>query len=156
MKQVHERKRAQLTGKGKTYSFLMLPRYILQSPEFIHLDPFAKALFMHWAGCFNGFNNGDFSAAKNRYADFGFNSPATLQKAKRTLLATRFAVLTRQGQKRKCSLYGLTIWPIDDCNGKLEVPSERVASNAWKNNSDGHQVSLRGTRRVLKLVKEAA
>lgn len=104
---------------------------MLRHPKFIRLCPYAKALFMYWAGQFNGANNGDFAAPNNRYKEFGFNSPSTLQKAKRTLVEQGFAVLTRQGHKRKCSLYGLTIWPIDECNGKLEWPKERTASYAW-------------------------
>lgn len=104
---------------------------MLRHKKFLQLDPYAKALFFYFAGLYNGSNNGDFSAANNRFKEIGFNSPCTLQKAKRTLVDEGFAVLTRQGQKRRCSLYGLTIWPIDECGGKLEWRKENKASYAW-------------------------
>lgn len=125
------RRRRRQQGRQTTEQFARIPTHLLRHAKFLALDPYAKALFLYWAGLYNGSNNGDFSAANNRFREFGFNSPTTLQKAKRILVAQGFAVQTRQGHKRKCSLYGLTIWPIDECGGKLEYPRERQASYAW-------------------------
>lgn len=140
------RRRRRQQGRQTTEQFARIPTHMLRHAKFLALDPWAKALFLYWAGLYNGSNNGDFSAANNRYREFGFNSPATLQKAKRTLVAQGFAVLTRQGHKRKCSLYGLTIWSIDECGGKLEYRAERQASYAW-NRMDA-SCSKGGTARV--------
>lgn len=134
-------KRAKMTGKGASPSFVQLPHFLLRSREFIELDPHAKSLMLYMASKYNGHNNGDFACPVNRYKEAGFKSPATLQKARRTLIESRWAVVTRQGQRRRCSLYGLTIWPIDDCDGKIEWPSERKASHSWKTQSDRHLLS---------------
>lgn len=136
------KRRRNIDGRQTVEQFARIPTHMLRHPKFIRLDPYAKALFFYWAGLYNGKNNGDFAAPNNRFDECGFNSPSTLQKAKRTLVEQGFAVLTRQGHKRKCSLYGLTIWPIDECGGKLEWPKERTASYAW-NRLDAKRPKIR-------------
>ncbi|GMV29545.1 MAG: hypothetical protein AMXMBFR59_16700 [Rhodanobacteraceae bacterium] len=126
------KRRRRQKGRQTTEPFASIPIHMLRHPKFLRLSPYAKALFLYWAGLYNGINNGDFSAANNRFREFGFRSPATLQKAKRALVEQGFAVMTRQGEKRRCSLYGLTIWPIDECGGKLDYPAEKRPSHAWK------------------------
>jgi hypothetical protein len=155
-KRISERKRRQITGRRAQPTFVMLPHYVLRSPQFVHLDPYAKALFMYWAGKYEGANNGDFSAPNNRYKEIGFKSSLTLHRAKQELVRSCWAVITRHGHKRACSLFGLTIWAIDECEGKLEVPSERVASHLWKTQSVVHDVNISGSPRELKLLKRAA
>lgn len=132
-----EQRRRRVTGRQTTEQFARIPTHLLRHAKFLALNPYAKALFLYWAGLYNGANNGDFSAANNRFREFAFNSPTTLQKSKRILVEQGFAVLTRQGHKRKCSLYGLTIWPVDECGGKLEYPAERRASYAWNRMDSG-------------------
>jgi hypothetical protein len=41
-------------------------------------------------------------------------------------------IKTRQGGLHKCSLYGVTWLPINDCKGKLEVASTKGATHDWK------------------------
>lgn len=157
MKKIHERKRAKQTGKGAAHSFIMLPHFVVRSPEFIRLDASAVKLFMHFAGQFNGHNNGDFAIVENRYADAGFSGREAVQKAKKALLDSKFAVMTRQGHKRKCSLFALTIWPVDACDGKHEWPTERKASHAWRTEiSVDRQAVQTWTAERSKTTQEAA
>lgn len=129
---VPERKRAKATGKGKGHSFLRLPHYLLQSPEWANLGVYAKALLLDLASQYRGQNNGDLCMAMSVLRPRGWRSADTLHKAKGELLAASWIVCTRQGGKHVPSLYAITWEPIDACGGRHDWPVERVASNAWR------------------------
>ena len=65
----------------------------------------------------------------------GWRSKGTLYRARDQLVDKGFIVLTRQGGMHKCSLYGVTWKPIDECNGKLDLESTRAALGTWKSSS---------------------
>lgn len=56
----------------------------------------------------------------------GFKSENTLNKCKKELLDANLIYLTRQGDKRRCSLFALTWIPIDECEGKLDCKSTKI------------------------------
>jgi hypothetical protein len=62
----------------------------------------------------------------------GWASKETLWNATEELEHYGFIKKTRQGGRHACSLYAVTWWSIDECGGKLEIPSTRAASNEWK------------------------
>ncbi|MGH8320467.1 MAG: hypothetical protein ACRESI_00785 [Gammaproteobacteria bacterium] len=62
----------------------------------------------------------------------GWKSKDQLNKALRELLTAGWIMLTRQGGKNQCSLYGITFQAIDECKGKLEVPVTTTAPGWWK------------------------
>jgi len=39
------------------------------------------------------------------------------------LLNADLVILTRQGGRNRCNLYGVTWEPIDECGNKLDIPS---------------------------------
>lgn len=129
---IPERKRAKVTGRGKGHSFLRLPHYILQSPEWAALSGNGIKLAMDVATQYRGQNNGDLCIAWAIMKPRGWRSQDTLNRAKRELLGASWIVCTRQGGKHVASLYALTWEPIDACGGKHDWPAERVASNAWQ------------------------
>lgn len=133
-RQISERKRAKLTGKGgKTPSFLMLPHYLIRSEEFGALSGHAVKALVEISGKYRGDNNGDLSAAWSELRKRGWRSKATLWGALRELCETEFLKVSRQGNRyHLCTLYAITRKPVDDCEGKHVLPVESKPSNAWK------------------------
>lgn len=105
-------------GRNPSGRFIRIPYDAWRSPAFASLTPHALKLLIDIAGCYNGKNNGDLSAAfsvlsRERY----WKSRDTLGKAVAELLRTGFLIRTRRG-KRLCgkhepSLYAVTWWAID-------------------------------------------
>ena len=151
MKRISDAKRAKLTGKGAAHSFAALPHYMLDSDEWSALSGHAVKLLVDLFAQFKGANNGDLSAPWSRMHRRGWRSKATLWDAIHELIEAEFIVPTRTGSKNHiCALYGVTWKPIDECDGKLQVPAERVASNAWRKQKNRslcvpEQVAMRTT-----------
>ena len=105
---------------------------VLRSPLFKQLSSKAKALLLELVGQYNGYNNGDFSISFKQMKNKGWSSPTTLNEAKKELVETELVLITRQGGRNQCSLYGISFLAIDECNGKLDVnPTEKPPDN-WK------------------------
>jgi len=84
----------------------------------------------------------------------GWKSESTLNKVKKELLNTGWIILTRQGGKNRCSLYAVSFQSIDDCKGKLDIPTTNTAPGNWKNNKSLLQeMEQLTTPPVLKAVK---
>ena len=127
------KRRRRQTGRRAEHSYLGIPHYILRSPEFGQLGPWALKLLIELAGNYVGKNNGDLSAAFSVLKDRGWRSPGTLNDAIKELLQGGWLVRTRHGGRNRCALYALTWWPVDDCRGKwLELKAESVASHKWR------------------------
>lgn len=133
-KRIPERKRAKHTGRGKDHSFLRLPHFLLDSPEFARLSGNAVKLLLDAAKEFKGTNNGNLNLAWSRLAERGWVSQGTAHRAKHELLAAGFLECTRHGGRNRCSLYAITWEPIDACDKvQLEVAPTRIASHLWRN-----------------------
>lgn len=131
-KVIRERKRSKMKGRKSTGPFIMVPREVLDAPAFGALSPQAVKLLFELARQYRGNNNGDFSAAWSQMKPRGWRSPSTLARAKKELMASGFAMVTRQGGRHLCSLYAVTWEAIDDCDGKLDEPSTKVALKLWR------------------------
>ncbi len=92
----------------------------------------AKALLLDTNARYRGKNNGDFDFTLKTMKEWGWNSNDTISKAKNELLEKGFLVLTRQGGRNCCNLYALTLWPIDECKGKLDRKPTKAALAYWK------------------------
>ena len=125
-------KRAKSKGRRESGTFILLPHSIVRHENFVNLSPRATKLFLDLAACYTGFNNGDFSCAWTQMKKRGWKSRDQLFKAQKELMETGFIVKTRQGGRNKCNLFALTIWPIDECKGKLDIPATHVAPGDWK------------------------
>lgn len=139
MKKPQWNKRAKLTGKGGAASFISMPHYVLNSPEFAALDGNETKMLMELARQYKGTNNGDFSATRKQLMEHrGWNSHGTIDAQLAKLEAKGWIVKTHQGGKRMgCNLYAVTFWPVDECKGKHQWPAEYKASHLWKNKSTG-------------------
>ncbi|MHA6203277.1 hypothetical protein ACXU4B_02495 [Dyella soli] len=119
-------------------SFLSLPHFVLDSPEFGELSGNELRMLLELARQYRGGNNGDFSATREQLRQRNWPSHQTIDVALRRLEVKGWIVKTRQGGKRiGCTLYAITIWPVDACGGKHHWPTERKASHRWKNKSTG-------------------
>ena len=119
-------------GRRMNDSFVMMPHHVLAHDNFKTLSPRATKFLMDLLAQFRGNNNGDLCATLKTMRERGWNSSDQLQKAKKELIDKSAIKVTRQGGLNKCSLYAVTFFPIDDCQGKLDVVSTRTAPVNWK------------------------
>jgi len=119
-------------GRKDRGSFARMPHQITNSENYRTLSVRAKALLYDTNARYNGRNNGDFDYTLKNMKKWGWNSNDTIAKAKNELLVKGWIVLTRQGGRNKCNLYALTIWAIDECNGKLDKAATKTALAYWK------------------------
>lgn len=126
-------RRRKATGRSAA-TYLGIPHYVVRSEEFGQLGAWELKLLVELAAQYNGYNNGDFSAAMSILRTRGWHSTGTLSKALAKLRDGGWIVTTRHGHRGGlCALYAVTWWPIDDCDGKwLELPAERSARNTWQ------------------------
>lgn len=118
--------------KRERGGFVTLPYILLRSDPFVALSAHAKALLLDLLAQYKGDNNGDLCLAWSVMKLRGWKSEATLNKAKRELLAKDFIMVTRQGGKHRASLYALTFYSIDECKGKLDVPPTHSPPGTWR------------------------
>jgi hypothetical protein len=116
------------SGHGKR-RFVMLPHDLLDMPEYMDLSHKSKNLLVELLKQYNGKNNGDLCITLSVMKKRGWNSNDTIRTAMKELTDAGFVILTRQGGRNQCSLYGLTWLPIDECQNKLEIPSCRTPIN---------------------------
>ena len=109
-------------NKRKGPQFVMLRYDLLDCPDFIGLSSSAKELLLYLLRQFNGYNNGDFSLTLTVLRKWGFTSNDTVRRAANELISANLLELTRQGGRRKCSLYGVTFMQRNECGGKLDLP----------------------------------
>jgi hypothetical protein len=101
-------------GNSFGEKFLGLPRSAYDAPQFATLKPWSVRLLIDLLAQYNGRNNGDLTAAWKVLKPRGWNSEATLNKAKKELLAAGYIIEMRKGQRPNlCSLYALTWRPLD-------------------------------------------
>jgi hypothetical protein len=111
--------------------FLLLPASLLNCTKFRALSPSGVKLLIDMGSQYNGKNNGDLSAAWKIMQPRGWNSEATLHKAKKELLAAGFISETRKGRRPNlCSLYGITWQPLNP-HPKLEVQPFSFPVGEW-------------------------
>lgn len=131
-KLIRESKRPKFTGRGKSAPFIRVERHWLDSQEFGDLSSDATKLFLDLARQYRGNNNGDFQATWKLMRLRGWTSAAALARAKQELCERGWAIVTRQGGRHKCSLYALTVWAVDACNGKHDEKPTHAPLHLWQ------------------------
>ena len=119
-------------GRMMTDSFVRIPHHVINHEHFRSLSPRATKLLIDLLAQYRGYNNGDLCAPLSLMRERGWNSSDQLQKAKNELIEKDVIRVTRQGGRNKCSLYAVTWFQIDECNGKLDVASTTTAPVNWK------------------------
>ncbi|MCH2160101.1 MAG: hypothetical protein MK096_15130 [Oleiphilaceae bacterium] len=115
-------RRAKGKSGQKKRRFVMLPLDVLNHDDYISLSMKSKVLLVDVLRQYQGYNNGDLSITLSVMKKSGWTSNASLTAAKNELINAGLLVLTRQGGRNQCSLYGVTFQSIDGCSNKLEVP----------------------------------
>lgn len=120
-------------NKRERGRFLALPYAVLTSAAYLSLSPHGIKLLIDLGVQYNGSNNGDLSAAWKLMRPRGWRSEETLAKAKRELLQTQLIVETRKGWRpNRASLYALTFFALDYCDGKLDIALVGFPYGAWR------------------------
>lgn len=121
--------------KREPGGFVALPFALLRSQSFATLGPHAVKLLFDLLQQYNLRNNGDLSMSFEKgMRPRGWKSKQTLNKARQELLDRGFIIITRQGGLHQCSLYAVTFFAIDHCEGKLEVSATRSPLGLWHKN----------------------
>lgn len=131
-KEIHPGKRPRFRGRKNGHSFLMLPHFVIQSPQWRALGGNAIKFLVELASEYDGSNNGDLSLTRKTALKRGWRSGETRDKAADEAVAAGFALLTRQGHKGACSLYAITWQPIDDVGKGVMYPPSRTAPRLWE------------------------
>lgn len=118
--------RAKSKSTKSSPRFAGIPHTVMHHPDYISLSPNAIRLLLELAMQFNGYNNGDLSAAWTLMKKRGFRSQTTLNVALQELMQKRLIERTREGRflnpGRLCALYALAWQPVHACPGKqLEI-----------------------------------
>ena len=121
-------------AKREGGGFVPLPSVVIRSHAFRKLSPHAVKLLIDLLAQYRGNNNGDLCAAWTVMQPCGWRSRDTLFKAIVELRDGEWVEVTRQGGRHAATLYAVTFFAIDDCNGKLEVMSTSSPKSLWKKN----------------------
>ncbi len=119
--------------KRERGGFLALPHAVTASRAYLTLSAHGVKLLIDLGAQYNGRNNGDLCAAWRLMQPRGWRSEDTLAKAKRELLQTQLIVEARKGWRpNRATLYALTFFALDDCDGKLDITPAGFPYGAWK------------------------
>ena len=125
-------------GRQTTKPFVRFPHDLLNHENFRTLRPASTKLLIDIAAQYNGRNNGDLCAPLSVMRKRGWKSSEQLFKAMKDIVDRGLVQVARQGGLNRCTLYALTWFPIDECDGKLDIASTITAPNDWKHSSDPH------------------
>ncbi len=124
---------AKSKGRREKGQFILIPHQCLKHENFIRLSPKAIKLFFDLFLQYNGTNNGDLTAAFSILKKRGWKSKETLFLAIDELLHYGWIIRTRIGGfYKKANLYAVTLRPINECGGKLDVKSTVNDPGDWK------------------------
>jgi hypothetical protein len=112
--------------------FRTLPVSVIEGRAYLSCSPYAIKLLIDFLTQYRGSNNGDLACAWSMMQPRGWRSEATLNKAKRELIACKLIQETRMGARpNKCSLYALTFFDLDE-NPKLEITRKSFQRGGYK------------------------
>jgi hypothetical protein len=114
----------------------------LQSKACAELSPHAVKMLIDLISRLgrNAHGNGDVSATGDFLQARGWTSKATRQAALRELQDAELLTVTRQGGRRTCTLYALTLWPMDCDFSKLDTGPGAYTATDWQRvKVDGNQ-----------------
>lgn len=112
---------------------IAVPVSVLNGSAYLGLSAHGRMLLWDLAAQYRGDNNGDMCAAWKLMRPRGWKSEETLNNAKKELLGACLIVETVKGARpNKCSLYALTWYALDDCDGRPEISARNFPRGAYK------------------------
>ena len=121
-------------GRGESGGYVALYHCVIRSQSYGSLSAYAVKLLNDLLSQYYGSNNGDLSAPYSTMHKRGWKSKGTLNRAIKELLESGFIETSRQGGRHKCSLYAVTFYAIDECNGKLDIRPTSKPTSLWRKN----------------------
>jgi hypothetical protein len=112
--------------------FAALPHCLLASQVYTGLSAHAVKLLNDLLAQFKGFNNGDLCLTWTLMEKRGWKSRDTLHKARQELLDCELILVSRYGDRKRATLYALTFFAIDECNGKLDIKATEKPISTWR------------------------
>ena len=112
--------------------FALIPVEVLKSQACASLPPSALKVLIALAAQHSGYRNGDLSIARPILREFGLRSQRQIYDAVERLEERGLIVKTRQGGRNRASLYAVTWFGIDECQGKHDCRPSAVPTNDWK------------------------
>ena len=126
--------------RSRKERFLGIPLSVFETEAYRSLKASSVKMLVDLAKQYNGYNNGDFTAAYSVLKKHGWKSKGTIQSAIKELIDKGFIVRTRnarfQNPNATCALYGVTWRTIDACNDKLDIRPTKIPTNNFKNFSN--------------------
>lgn len=125
-------------GVAVSGSWLPMPLDFLRSRAAAELSPHGTKLLLDVLALLgpNATRNGDVSLTPKTMAARGWSGRETLSAAVRELIQHGLLVRTRHGSRLSCSLFAVTLYPLDCDLDKLDVrPGCYTTSGTW--NADG-------------------
>ena len=153
-RQTPESKRTKFTGRARLATFLRLPHYIIDSPEFGSLSGKAVKLLVEIGSKYRGNNNGNLSIPWDGLKSRGWQSRTTLVAARDELVERGWIEISRHGGNHVCNLYAITWEAVDECAGnRLEISPTTTPKHLWRKkldvqNLDGFAVNRPETGRI--------
>lgn len=110
-----------------------MPLDFLRSRAAAELSPHGAKLLLDVLALLgpNASRNGDLSLAPSTMAARGWKSRSSLHAAIAELIEHRLLVKTRQGGRLDCSLYAITLYPLDCDLSKLDVKPGTFTGVSW-------------------------
>jgi len=121
-----------------TGPWVPVPLQFLASRTCASLSPVALKLLIDLCAQLgpNANGNGDLSAAPSVMRAKGWTSNATRKAALDELIAAKLVCVTRQGGRRQCSLYAVTLWPMACDFDKLDHGPGAYSVHDWRGPRD--------------------
>ena len=128
---------AKVKNRRESGPFVPLPCNVLNHENYVSLSSKAKALLLDLCSQVRfkkggPINNGDLCATPSVMLERGWKSKESLGYALQELLHYQFIIISRKGDRKRCHLYAITWWAINECNGKLDIKETVVPYNFWK------------------------
>lgn len=111
--------------------FTGIPRFVHSSKQWASLTPSQKSLLVDIYFQYRKYNNGDLTAAFSVLKKHGWKNQGTISKNLKQLVKKGFLIETRRRKQRRCALYAVSWYQIDDCNGKHELGETRDYINQF-------------------------
>ncbi|MBN8477835.1 MAG: hypothetical protein J0L91_02595 [Burkholderiales bacterium] len=127
-------KRASLRDRRPQGAFVAMPLIVLRSEQWAALPADAVKALIDMLSEYRLSNNGDLSTAWSSMKARGWRSKRRLYAALDDLERAGFIVKTRQGGSHRPTLWGVTLYALDPCDGKLDTTPaewERTHRGLW-------------------------
>jgi len=111
--------------------FVALPHVVLDCKKYNLLSFSSRALLIDIARQYLGNNNGQLVACDKALKPRGWNSKATIVKARKELVNAGFLCVTRQGRKPNRATWLALTWHALDWNKDMEISKSGFQRGAY-------------------------